>query len=145
MRFTQTEGNLHTNLYSLIEWHRRPSDPLLQAFAFYVGHCDVDPPTNRTDVIDGADVGMVQGGGGTCFVKKPCFARRIERGRFIQKLQGNGSIKLRIKSPEENTHSALPDLAERSESTHGWQRQSLGDVIIQCDHVEPHEGIGIRR
>src|SRR5882724_6579947 len=141
MRFTQSKGNLHTNLHSLIEWHRRPGNPLLQAFAFYVGHCDVNPLTNRPDVIDGADVGMVQGGGGTRFIKKPCFARRIKRGRFIQKLQGNVSIKVRIKSPEENTHSPLPDLGKRSESTHGWKVQSQGSVIIQVDHVESHERI----
>jgi len=44
---------------------------------------------------------------------------------LLRKLQGNRSIELRIKSPEEHTHATLADLVEHGEATRSWQGQDL--------------------
>ena len=71
-----------------------------------------DWPSCFADFIYGADVGMVQSGGGTCFAAKAFQCLRI-LGHFVgQEFQGDEAAKLGVLGLVDHTHPAAAELLD---------------------------------
>jgi hypothetical protein len=63
MRFGQGVGDLHRNVEGFVEFQWLAAHPLRQRFPFDVLHDDEAQALVFSDLVDGADVGVIQPGG----------------------------------------------------------------------------------
>ena len=94
-----------------------------------VGHDDKDlPVVGFADIMNDADILMVQCGRGSGFVDKAvfCFGFSGQIGR--EELQGDGAVKLEVLGLVNNTHAStaevLEDLVVRNRLTEEWSHDS---------------------
>ena len=68
----QPLANLRGDVHRLVHLQRPPLDPLLQRLALVVGHHEVQLPVGGlVDLVDRADVGVVEGRGRFRLLQKP--------------------------------------------------------------------------
>jgi hypothetical protein len=71
MRRIERIGNLRRDLEQLLGPDRRPLDPVLQRLPFEQLHGDEALPRVLADLVNGADVRVIQRGGRTRFAREP--------------------------------------------------------------------------
>jgi hypothetical protein len=60
-------GNLNRDIQQFLEFHGPTGDVVLQRLTFQILHCDECLSVFFTDVVNGADVVVIQRGSGLCF------------------------------------------------------------------------------
>jgi len=103
-------GHLGREVHDLFDRNWFPLDPVLQRGAFQALHDDVEPVLVFADVVNGADVGMVQRGCGAGFALE-AFARLGILGQiFRKKLKRYTAAEALILSFVDHAHSATAEL-----------------------------------
>ena len=103
-------GNLRPQIEHLIDFHRLSVDRVLERLSLHHLHRDERTPFVLADFVDGADVGMVEGGGGLCFALES-FQRLSGCNQFLRKeLQGDMAFEAQILRLIHHAHSAAAKL-----------------------------------
>src|SRR5215467_10491967 len=87
-------------------------DPVLEGLPLEILHGDEGLAFLLADLVDGADMGMVQSGGGARFALKPFQSLAVLRTMFGEELQGNGAAELGVFGLINHTHAAATQLLE---------------------------------
>ena len=91
------------------QFHRPAVDQVLQRLAGQALHDDEEMAFVLADFVDGADVGMVQGGGSAGFAAKTLQRLRILRSIFGKKLQGDEAAEQRVFGLVNDAHPAAAE------------------------------------
>ena len=94
----------------LVGWHRARLEPLLQRLSVDVLHGDERFAVDLADLVDLADVGMVQGGGGFGFAQKALLGGGVGFEVFGEEFQGDVALEHRVAGEVHLTHAAGADL-----------------------------------
>src|SRR5579864_8120261 len=108
-----------------LDVQRLSRDTVLQGQPFQILHDDERLTILLSDLMDRADVGMVESGSGSRLVAKPFECLRVLRHVVRQEFQRNEATKLRILSLVDDAHPApaefLNDAVMRS-----WDDEAIG-------------------
>jgi len=96
----------------MIRLHRAALDTVLQGLAFQVLHDDEGLSFMLTNVVDGADVGMVQCRRCSGFPLEPLQCLLVLGVFLRQKLQGHIATQAGVLSPVHHTHAPFTDLLQ---------------------------------
>jgi hypothetical protein len=103
--------NLRTHVQNLIDWQRSFLKPLRQRLSFHAFHHQVVDAILMADVVQRADVGMVQGRDGSCFAFEPLLVRGIRR-ELREDLDGDGALEPCISRTVDLSHSPHTEQGE---------------------------------
>src|SRR6266478_1902008 len=130
MRFVQSIGDLRAVFQSLIEWQRALLKTLGERLPFDTLHHQVIRAVLLADVMERADVGMIQAGDGFRFALEALFANGIGGKLRGKNLDSDSAFQPRIPRPIHFTHPAGTERASNfvrakmsawSEG-HNWRR-----------------------
>src|SRR5208283_4347948 len=101
------------------------SDHVLQGHAFQILHGDEQPVSALPNLVNGANIGMVEGGSGASFSAETLQCLRVTRQIVGQELQSNKAAKVGVLSLVDDTHSAATELFDDAVVRNGladhWQ------------------------
>ena len=102
-----------------------PADAVLQGHAFQKLHGDEGWPSCFADLVDRADVGMVQSGSGLRFALKALEGLRVVGYIVGQELQGDEAAELGVLGLVDDAHAAAAELFDDAVvrdglADHGW-------------------------
>ena len=122
--------NLHPEVQKLFERDGLALDAVLQRRPFQALHDDEEPVLMFADVVDGADVGMIQRRCGTRFPLKSLSCLGILCQFFGKELQGHTPAKALVFRLVHDAHSAATQLSYNA---------VMGDCLLQhvADNVRP--------
>ncbi len=110
MRRVQRVGNLGADREQGLQLQRPPADAVLQGIAIQKLHDDEPLPLMAGNLMDGADVGMVQGRSGPGFAAKALQRLGIV-GHFVgQKLQSHEAAKHEVFGLVHHAHAPAAQL-----------------------------------
>ena len=122
VRGVETIGDLNRQVENFLRLQRLARDALLQRLAFQELHHDEVLAFMRVDFVDGADVGMIQGGSSLGFPLKPLQLVSVLGHSFAEELQGDEPAQRGILRLVDHTHAAATELFQDLE-----MRNSLAD------------------
>ena len=103
-------GNLHGEVEELFEWKRLAGDQVLEGLALEALHGDEGDVFVFADFVDGADVGMVEGGGGAGFAAEALQSDGILGERFGEKFEGHGAAEFEVFGAIDDAHATAAEL-----------------------------------
>ena len=109
MGFVEGVGDLNAVAQDLGRRQRALGECLGQRLAFEILHDDVVDAILRADVVERADVGMVQAGDGAGLALEALAACGVGGEECGQHLDGDGTVQPRVLGPVHLTHTAGPD------------------------------------
>ncbi len=112
--FLEPFGDLSRDLQGLFELERARVDPLPQALAFDIGHGDEGPVLGLVEVVDRADVGMVQGRGRFSLLPEPVPDLANVGQLRRQELQGHRPLEPGVLGLVDDPHAAPAELLRDS-------------------------------
>ena len=118
-------GRLDACVEQVVEGEWSSRDTLFERVAVEKFHGDEGLTLHFVDFVDGADVGMIQGGGGTRFALKALERGMVAGHRFGKKFQRDGAVELHVDGAIDDTHPAAADLFDNA-----VMRDSLTDHAI---------------
>ena len=102
-------GAVDADFEEAFEFQRARGDEVLQRGAVEEFHCDKGAAVVFADVVDGADVGMIQRGGGACFTFE-AFERLWVVGEIVgEKFEGDEAAEARVFGFVDHAHSATAE------------------------------------
>src|ERR1700693_3068795 len=105
----QRRGDLRPVTHRQLRTQAARGNKRIERLAFYELHHDEMAPVGLTYFVDGADMGIVQGGGGSCFTKDlfsgSCCVARIR----LKDFEGDIAFQVLIVSSIDLAHSAGPE------------------------------------
>src|SRR5215471_2764494 len=107
-------------------FHRAASDGVFQRLTFEKFHCDERSAVLFANVVDRADIGMVQCGSGFGFAAKPFERLRIVSQRIGKKLKGNETVEPCVLGLVDHTHPAAAEFFEDAVMRDGLADERLG-------------------
>ena len=119
-------AGLNGDVKGVLELERTGFDTSVEAFAFEKGHRDESAAIGLGNLVDGADVGMVQGSGGFRFPLEALADVLVGNEMRGQELQGNGAIEGCVLGFVDDAHAAFTELLSNA---------VMGDGL--ADHVGP--------
>ena len=96
---------------------------MFQSFAVEAFHREVGVAAVFADVVNGADVGMVQRGSGLRFAAKPFQGLRVARQLFGQKFQGHETIEASVLRFVHDAHATAAQFFEHAVMRDGAANQ----------------------
>jgi hypothetical protein len=105
-------SDLDRKRHQQIDFKRTSGDALLQHHAIQKLHGNERLLAMPADFVDGADVGVVEGGSGACFAPETLERLRVTSNFFGQKLQGDKATKFRVLRFIDHAHTAAPELLD---------------------------------
>ncbi len=123
MRFVQGLGDLDSDLQRFLEGRRSPPQPVGQSFAFQMLHHQEADPVLRADIVQGADVRMIQRRNCPSLALHPLFEIEIVGEVCRQNLDGNIAPQPCIASAIHFAHAAG---AERRQDFIGTELSARG-------------------
>ncbi len=103
-------GDLDGVIQQLVEFQRLLGDPVLQGLPFQVLHDEEGRAFPLADVMQGADVGMVQGGGGAGLALEALESLTVRRVPFGEELQGDGATEPSVLGLVDDAHAPAAKL-----------------------------------
>src|SRR5579862_4239136 len=110
VRDIERVGHLGGEVYDLLDRNWFAFDAVFQRAAFQTLHDDVETVLVLADVVNGADVGMVQRGCGSSFTLEAFAGLGILRQIFRKELQRHAAAEALILSFVDHAHSAAAEL-----------------------------------
>ena len=111
VRPRQALGYLHSIVDSLFHWHRPALDLCLEHLALVEGHRDEELMRLRlADLIDGADIGMVESRSSFRFLDEALLDLVVEAQVRRQKLQRHRAVKLQVAGLVDHAHAPAAEL-----------------------------------
>ena len=95
-----------------LDFQRAAGDAVLQRQAVQKLHGDEGLAVLLADVVNGADVGMVQGGGGLGFALEAGEGLRVAGNFFGQEFQGDEAMQARVFGFVDDAHAAAAELLD---------------------------------
>ncbi len=127
----QTVGHLRTETGGLLPGDRPLGDLLRQRAATVVGHGDEQTAIlGLVDLIDRADVGVVEGRGGPCLAHEALSRLRVPRQLRRQKLERHRALQPKVLGPVDLTHSPATETLQEPVVAEG-RRVRLGDLRLE--------------
>src|SRR5579885_1341979 len=114
VRRVQRIGNVACETEDLFERQRLTSDPLLQRLAFKELHRDKSSATFLADIINGANIRVIQCRCGLRFSMEALLRCGIRRGRRGKELQCHSAMQPGVLGLVHHTHSADAQLPYNS-------------------------------
>src|SRR5208283_5029202 len=105
-------GNLNAELQQLVDLERTVLDLVLQGLTIEKLHRDKCLRILLTDVVDGADVGMIEGGGGLCLPTEAAERLRIARHFVRQELQSDETVQTSVLGLVNYAHTTTTELLD---------------------------------
>src|SRR5215469_174430 len=112
MRGIQRVGNLDRQQNEQIVIQGYASNLVLQYDAIDELHGDKGLPIELSDVINGANIGMVQGGGSLCFTLEASQGQRIASNIVRQEFESDETMQARVLGLINHSHSATTQLLD---------------------------------
>ena len=112
VRGLQTVGHLERHREDLVHPQPLPEDALLQRLALEQLHRNEVLPLMLVDVVDGADVRMIQGGGRLGLPLESLQRMAVLGQLFGQELQGDGALEPGVLGLVDDTHAAAAELLQ---------------------------------
>ena len=103
-------GDLDRGRERLGELEGAFADLLAQRPAFQEGHDDERPPVGLVDLVNGADVGMVERGGGLGFALEALAAFVVAEQVRREEFEGDGPVEFRVCGFVHHAHPAFTEL-----------------------------------
>src|SRR5205085_1668174 len=94
-------------------------DDLGEGPAFEVGHGEEEGAADLADVVDGAEVGVVDGGGGAGLAEEALARLRAVAGGEGGDLEGDAAVELRVVRQVDRPHAALAQEPEQAVAAEG--------------------------
>ena len=114
MRGLQTLGGLSRDVEGFLERQGIAADLLVEAGALDVGHGDEDLAVDLVDLMNRADVGMLDRRGGLGFAAEAFFGVGVLGQPRGEKLQGNGAVEVCIEGLVDHAHPAFAQFFEQA-------------------------------
>ncbi len=115
MRFGKSLRNLNGDVESVVHRQWPPRDPLLQCLALVIGHGDELLALRRgIDLVNRADVGMVQGGRRLGFPNEALTGVVVAGQLRGKKLEGHEAVELGVLGFVDDPHAAPAELLEHA-------------------------------
>jgi hypothetical protein len=112
VRGIQSVGNLDSEGENQVRLHRAIADAVLQRHAVQKLHGDEGSPVRLVDLVDSADVRVVQRRRSLGFALESAESLRVV-GEFVgKKLQSDVATQLQVFAFADHTHATTADLAE---------------------------------
>jgi hypothetical protein len=122
-------GHVDGESEETLEFQGAAVDGVFERLAVEKFHGDEGFAIGVADFVDGADVGMVQGGGGFGFAAETFESLRIGGERFGKKFQSDEAIKESVLGFVDDAHSAAAETFENAEV-----RDGLSDERVWVGH-----------
>ena len=121
MRLLQALADLRGDIEGLVQRQRPPLDPLLQRLALVVRHHEVELAVGRlVDLVDGADVGVVQRRGRLGFLQEPLLGRLVAGQVRREELDGDLALEAGVLGRVDDPHAAVAEFgADRVRAERG--------------------------
>ena len=105
-------GHLDGHVQGLTYFESAASELLFERLAGIVGHCNEQLPVVFANVVDGADVLMVEGGGSLGLLHETLFGSGALAQVRREKFQRDGTVQAGVTGLIHNAHAATSELAE---------------------------------
>src|ERR1700719_2502156 len=119
----QSIGNLNSEQEDDFRFQRSARDSVLESCSFQKLHGDEGPAGFLANVINGADVRMIQGGGSFGFTPAPAERMRIAGNIIRQELESHETVESRVLSLVDDTHPALAEFFDNAVVRDGLAEQ----------------------
>jgi len=103
-------GDFDGEIEKLFYWQRLRGDELAESLAFEALHDNDGAALVLPDFMNGADIGVIESGGGTRFTAKAFQGQRIVHQIFRKELQGYGTPERSVFRAVHNTHASATEL-----------------------------------
>ena len=110
VRCVEPFGNLHRKIEEFVDFERFASDALPQRLALEELHRKKIPAAHLSNLVDGADIGMVQCGGSSRFAAKPLRRLRVVDQLVGEEFEGDAATELEILGFIDLTHTSAANL-----------------------------------
>ena len=124
-------GNVDGDFEKRIEFEGAAGDGVLEGFAFEAFHGDEGAAVFFADVVDGADVGVIESGGGLGFALEADQGLRIFRDGVGEEFQSDETAEAGVFGFEDDTHATPAEFFEDA---------VVGDDLTNCDWGFGHVG-----
>jgi len=105
-------GQLDREVEEHLRWQRPATQPLPQGLALQQLHDDEGAAAVLVDVVNGADAGVVEGGGGPRFALEALQGLGVPRERLGQQLERDLAPELQVAGAEDLAHASRPEGGE---------------------------------
>ena len=105
-------GDLECDLQHLAQWHAAADDAIFQSLAFEIFHGQKREALVFADIVNGANVWVIEGGGGAGFAAETIEGLRIVRGFFREEFQGDHALETGVFGFVNDAHAAAADFFE---------------------------------
>ena len=112
-------GDLNTNVEDGVHRERTPGDAVLECFAFEQLHHKKCFPFKFLNVVNRADVGMIQGGGGAGFAAEALEGLRILAQLLREEFEGDAAAQLEVFGGVDDAHAAATELFKNAVVSEG--------------------------
>src|SRR5205085_49344 len=112
MRGVKGVGNFDAEVDKLVDLERAAGEAIVERLALHPLHDDERVTLMLADVVDRADVGVVQAGRGSRFDAKPFHRLPIACEVFWNELEGDLPPKAGVVSTVDNAHAAGAELVD---------------------------------
>ena len=103
---------LNAQLQNLLGFEGLPCDAVLECLALHEFHGDEGLTLVLVDVVDGADMGVVEGGAGPGLAPEPLQGHRVAEEFLRQELQRDGAVQAGVLGLVDDTHASAADLLQ---------------------------------
>ncbi len=114
MRGIERLGDVNADREQLLHLQRTIADEMLQRLAFQILHDDVGLIAFFADVINGADVGMIQGRRGLGLTPEAAERCGVASDIFRKEFQGDETMQARVFGLVNHAHPATTELLDHS-------------------------------
>jgi hypothetical protein len=106
VRFLERLANLHANFERLLQWERAFAKARFQALALQILHHKEGGSILTANIMQNANVWMIQGRDGASFALEALLGLRIFRKMRREYLDGYGAVKARVAGAIHFAHAA---------------------------------------
>ena len=108
--FREASRHLDRDVERLVDPELATGEPRLERLAAVVGHRDEQLPVGRVaDFVDGADVGVVEAGGGLRLLQETPFGVGVVAQLGRQELERRVAVEPRVARPVDDAHAAAAE------------------------------------
>jgi len=130
-------SNLHSDVEQTVEFERLSGDEVLEGGAVEELHGDEGAAVFFADVVDGADIGVVESGGGFGFAAEALEGLAVGGEFFGEKFEGDEAIEAGVLRFVNHTHTATAEAFENA-----VVGDSSADEVAGVGHVAAILGCG---
>jgi hypothetical protein len=118
-------GDIDGDFEEAIEREKAGTEERFEIRAFEILHDDVEEAVLRADFVDGADVGVIERGGGAGFAAKTFKGLRILGGFAGEKFEGDEAAELDVFGFVDDAHASATNAFEDAVTGQGSAKERI--------------------